>query len=145
MGRIPEATHLAPIAAGIVLVCFVLAKIDAIRGRKRAVEVSGEVLKIFSHRQHTSYFIKYEYEGSTRIAEYAGAPLLREFKEGERIQIMIDSAAPPDVPLPDKWHSSASQGGNCEMQGNPLVSLWDIVVVGVCVYLIARFFVPGLH
>lgn len=140
MGRIPDAMHWAPIAGAIVLVCLVLAKIDAVRFRKRAVEVSGEVLKIFSHRQHTSYFIKYLYEGSTRIAEYAGPPLLRELKVGDQVQILIDKQAPPDVPLPGEHHNSTTQSGNCQLPGRPLVSLWDVVVVAICVFLIARYF-----
>ena len=140
MGRIPDVGYWAPIAGGIVLACFVLAKIDAVRFRKRALEVSGEVLKIVNHRQHTSYFIKYEYEGATRVAEWAGLPLVRELKEGERVQILIDRTAPPDVPLPDKFHIATTQGGNCRLPGQPLISLWDVVVVGICVYLIARYF-----
>ena len=142
MGRIPDAMQWAPIAGGIVLVCFVLAKIDAIRFRKRAVEVSGEVLKIFSHRQHTSYFIRYLYDGSTRVAEYAGPPLVRELKVGERIQILIDGKAPPDVPVPESFHNAKTQTGNCRLPGQPLISLWDVLIVGICVYLIGRHFTP---
>lgn len=145
MGRIPDASHWAPIAAGIVLVCFVLAKIDALRFRKRAVEVSGEVLKIFSHRQHTSYFIRYLFEGSTRIAEYAGPPLLRELKVGEQVQILIDRTAPPDVPLPGDRHNASTQTGNCQLPGRPLLSLWEALVVAVCLFLIGRYFAAWLH
>ena len=140
MGRIPDTIEWAAIAAGVVLVCFVLAKINAVRFRKRAVEVSGEVLKIFGHRQHTSYFIRYWYGGSPRIAEYAGLPLVREFKEGEQVQILIDRTAPPDVPVPDVRHSASSGGGNCQLPGRALVSLWDLLVVVICIYMLGRYF-----
>ena len=145
MIRSLDSSGAAQIAAVIVLICFVLAKVHLIRFRKHAVEVSGEVLKIFPHRQHTSYFIKYDYDGATRVAEYAGMPLVRELEIGEQVIILIDSTRPPDVPVPGKRHNATSQSGNCRLPGQPLISIWDLLVVGLCAYFVAKDHMPWLH
>ena len=126
------------IFAVIVLVYVVFGKWAELRFRRRAVLVKGEVLKVFPHRHVTSYFVRYEFDGLSRTAEYCGAPLLREFSPGDAIELLIDGSAPPDTPAPDRWHNApGAHSGNARRPGAPLVSLFDFIYVGVALYLIA--------
>jgi hypothetical protein len=95
----------------------VVDKIDVVRFHRTAVQVRGVVLKVFGHGKHTSYFLRYEYEGKSRVAEYCGVPLFKEYKVGEELDVLIDSMHPPDVSVPDKLHVATSTVGNCTLPG----------------------------
>jgi hypothetical protein len=138
MGDLFAVENWGRIAAVVTIGFFVLQKIGSLKFRKRAVEVSGQVLKIFPYSRHTAYFIAYEYQGTRRVAEYSGLPLVPEYKVGEQLQIMIDGSNPPNVELPDKRPPSTGTGAACYLPGEPLISLLDILIVGVCIFAIVR-------
>jgi hypothetical protein len=125
-----------PVVGGLLLVFFVLSKIGLVRFRRSAVQVRGVVLKSFGHGKHTSYFLRYEYEGRSRVAEYCGVPLFQEYKIGEELEVLIDSTSPPDVSVPDKCHVATSTEGNCMLPGLRLFTLTDALLLGVYGYLI---------
>ena len=122
----------------LFLMYGVYTKLMLVRFRKTALEVSGVVLKVFPHSRSTSYFLAYDYEGTRRIAEYSGPPLLRQYEPGASIRVLIDPSAPPDVPLPGDTHVLwfGSVGGNCILADQPLLTFADALIVGAFVYLL---------
>lgn len=136
-----KAWHVDALFGALMLVYIAYAKVSAYRFRKRAVLVKGVVLKVFPHSRFTSYFVSYAHDGSTRVAEYCGAPLIREYKVGATLEILIDGSAPPDVPLPGEWHNApGAHSGNCSLPGAMLFTPWDFVYVLASVYLVAQSF-----
>lgn len=140
MFEILDALRWEPFVGWGLLGAIVLGKIGLVRFRRDAVQVRGTVLKIFGHGKHTSYFLRYEYEGKSRVAEYCGVPLFREYKIGEELDVMIDSTNPPDVSVPDKLHVATSTEGNCTLPGLRLFTLADALLLGISVYFIGESF-----
>jgi len=136
--------HLDLAIAALVLIQLMFGKWAEWRFRKRAVRVKGEVLKTFPHRHFTSYFVRYEYREVSRVAEYCGLPLVREFRPGDAIELLVDGSAPPNVPVPEDWHNApGAHTGNSRRPDSPFVSFMDFVYVGVAVYLIAQHCMRG--
>jgi hypothetical protein len=110
------------------------------RFRRRAVRVSGEVLKAFPHNNFVSYFVAYTHGDTPRVAEYCGPALIGTLKPGDKIDMLIDAHNPPDVPVPDgshiKWFGAG--GGNCSSSEDGLFSPWDFLTLAAAIFLIAR-------
>ena len=130
MTEILDALRWEPILGWSLLGLLVLGKIDLVRFRRDAVQVRGVVLKIVGYSQHTPYFLRYEYEGKSRVAEYYGVPLFREYEVDEELDVLIDSTTPPDVSVPDKLYVATSTGGNCTLPGLRLFTLTDALQLG---------------
>lgn len=127
---------------GAALIGFVLfGKWSELRARKQAVRVRARVVKVFSHRHVTSYFVRYTWQGAERTAEYQGPPLRTQFAEGDTLEILIDPARSPDVAIPDAPHdapNAALTGGTCSLAGAPLWSVWDGLYLVAGIVLIVR-------
>lgn len=128
------------IVLGALLLGYVFySKVVEVQFRRSATTVRGKVLKVFAHSHSTSYFISYELDGETRVAEYCGLPLKREFEPGDEVEILIDPRDPPNSEVPETTHNAPGRGvggGNCERVGTPIFGLWDGVYVAASIALI---------
>ncbi|MEY4578268.1 MAG: hypothetical protein RL701_2971 [Pseudomonadota bacterium] len=140
MVKLFKEWHGPAICGALLLVYLVYAKWSVLDFRKHAVRVKGQVKKVFPHRHFTSYFLEYDYSGTPKVAEYCGAPLLREFSVGDHIEVMIDGRNPPNVAMPGEFHNApGARSGDCELPGESVVSFIDVVYAAAAIYLIAVY------
>ena len=130
-------------AAGALVLGFVLySKWAEVTSRRSTVRVRGQVAKVFGHRHATSYFIRYDWEGEERSAEWRGPPLRQRFQPGDALEILVDPAQ-PDVPIPEQSHNApnaAMGSGTCSLADEPIWSWWDLAYALAAVALILRSF-----
>lgn len=127
-----------PLAAFATLGWIAYGKYTDLRFRKRAVAVRGIIVRKFPRQRYTSFFIRYEFGGQTRGAEYCriGSGAL---EEGQSLTILIDPKAPPDSKIPEGNAVSAGiDWGNCILPTTPLWAAWDFV------YLLGALILLGL-
>lgn len=127
---------------GAALIGFVLfGKWSELRARKHAVRIAARVVKVFSHRHVTSYFVRYSWQGAERTAEYQGPPLRTQFSPGDALEILIDPERTPDVAIPEDTHDAPNAGvggGTCSLAGTPVWSVLDALYLLGGIVLIVR-------
>ena len=98
------------------------------RFRRRAVRVVGNVIKYHRYSKHLSYYISYEYQGVTRVAEYYRPGPIASYEPGDTLEILVDPRKLPDVKIPEGSHIRWSRSGNCIPADSNLVSMFDVAV-----------------
>lgn len=133
-----KSWHAELIVGVSILVFETFSLVSDWRFRKRALRVVGEVVRYIRYSKHISYYIAYQHDGRSRVAEYYAPELIAAFKEGEKVDILVDREHLPDVKIPEGPHVRWSRSGNCIPADTKLVSVMDVVLIGAGIVLLAR-------
>jgi hypothetical protein len=134
--------HLDGLLGAGLLLFLAYSKWIEVTTRRRAVRVTGHVVKVFGHRHATSYFIRYPWQGEERTTEWRGAPMRQQFTPGDAVDILVDPNV-ADVPIPEDTHNApnaAMGSGTCSLAEEPLWSWWDLLYAVAGLALIVRSF-----
>lgn len=132
--------HLDALLGAVLLLFLAYSKYSEITARRRAVRVTGQVIKVFGHRHATSYFLRYTWQNAERTTEWRGAPMRQRFSPGDSVDILVDPSA-ADVPIPEETHNApnaAMGSGTCSLADEPLWSWWDLAYAAAGIALIVR-------
>lgn len=124
---------------GIALLGFVAYSLwSDWRFRSSALRVPGEVRKFIRYSKHISYYIAYQVEGATRVAEFYGPGPIAIYNVGDTLDILIDPKVLPDVRIPEGTHIRWSRAGNCIPAGGSVVSVFEILLVALGLFLLVH-------
>ena len=122
----PVPYHLDAVLGVVVLIMLLAGKLHEVRWRRRAVRVAAVVLKLAPATRHTSYFMKFSWQGSERVAEYRGGPARRRFEAGDALEVLVDPERPGAPFSSEQPEAAFASCPACEPVAEPLVSFWDV-------------------